>query len=283
MKSKRILALAAAFFTCGTLAGASEKPNILFISIDDLRPELGCYDSPQVKTPHIDKIAAEGLRFDRAYCQVPVCGASRASLMTGMLPTPKRFVQFDTRTEKDARGAATLPQVFKEAGYTTLSNGKIFHHLDDTENRSWSAPAWHPEDRKTFQSHDPETTRRLSKTKQRGRIYELPDVPDEAYADGLVAKKTIADLQRLKQEGKPFFLACGFVKPHLPFYAPKKYWDLYDREKIEIADNLSSPKNAPIQLKGSGEFRSYHLGDFDANSGEFHLHQLQQRQFRDAL
>jgi len=255
-----------------TFAHAQEvarKPNVLFIAIDDLRVELGCYGSTQVKTPHIDRFAAQGMRFDRAYCQVPICMGSRASLLTGMLPTSKRFVG-DCRADVDAPGAATLPETFRKAGYSTVSNGKIFHNIADTAERSWSEPAWHPEDRKTFRSHDPETTRFLSETKQRGRIFESPDVPDDAYFDGLVAKKTIADLRRLKEEGKPFFLACGFVKPHLPFYAPKKYWDLYDREKIEVAGNLKRPKNAPNELKGSGEFRSYHLAGFDENSEEFH-------------
>ncbi|MEX1115052.1 MAG: sulfatase [Akkermansiaceae bacterium] len=252
-----------------TSAFAAGKPNVLFIAIDDLRPELGCYGSPQVKTPHIDRLAGQGMRFDRAYCQVPVCGASRASLMTGMLPTAKRFVGFDTRAETDAPDAPTLPQVFKAAGYTTLSNGKIFHHGDDTQKRSWSERAWKTDDRKALTSHDPETTR-FKSSKGRGRIYESPDVPDDAYPDGRVAQRTIEDLQRLKQEGKPFFLACGFVKPHLPFYAPKKYWDLYDREKIQIADNRARPKNAPDPLVGSTEFRSYHLGDFVENSEDFH-------------
>ena len=244
------------------------KPNILFIAIDDLRPELGCYGSPQVKTPHIDKLASKGMLFTRAYCQVPVCGASRASLMTGILPTRDRFVDYDTKAEKDVPGATTLPEAFKNAGYTTLSIGKIFHHPSDTQNRSWSKPAWQPGD--NMQSHDPETTKSLSETRQRGRIYESADVADDAYPDGKVAKRTIEDLQRLKQSGQPFFLACGFIKPHMPFYAPKKYWDLYDREKIDLADNHRHPENAPKALNGSAEFRSYHLAGFDENSDEFH-------------
>jgi len=127
-----------------TTAFAAGKPNVLFIAIDDLRPELGCYGSPSAKTPHIDRFAAQGMRFDLAYCQVPVCGASRASLMTGILPTPKRFINAATRTDKDAPGAATLPQVFKAAGYTAVSNGKIFNHPDDTGERSLSQAAWQP-------------------------------------------------------------------------------------------------------------------------------------------
>lgn len=250
----------------GTATGAG-RPNILFIAIDDLRPELGCYGAPQVKTPHIDKFAAGGLRFERAYCQVPICMGSRASLMTGMLPTAKRFVG-NCRMDVDVPTAMTLPEVFREAGYTTLSNGKIYHALDDMAEKSWSEAPWQPRD--NMRSFDPETTRRLSKTKQRGRIYEAPDVADDAYPDGEIAQKTIKDLQRLKQEGKPFFLACGFFKPHMPFYAPKKYWDLYPRDSIQLATNRQRPAHAPKQLTGSSEFRSYHLADLDPNSDEFH-------------
>ena len=248
-------------------AARAERPNVLFIAIDDLRPELGCYGAPQVKTPHIDKLANDGMLFKRAYCQVPICMGSRASLMTGILPTSKRFVG-DCRADVDVPAAMTLPEAFRKAGYTTLSNGKIFHNLDDAADRSWSEAPWQP--RNNMRSFDPETTRRLSKTKQRGRIYELPDVADDAYPDGETAQKTIKDLQRLKHEGKPFFLACGFFKPHMPFYAPKKYWDLYPRESIQLAPNRQRPAMAPEQLKGSGEFRSYHLADLDPNSDEFH-------------
>ncbi|MGL4400587.1 MAG: sulfatase [Luteolibacter sp.] len=253
-------------------AQPSEKPrpNVLFIAVDDLRPELGCYGDSEAKTPHIDKFAAQAMRFDRAYCQVAVCGASRASLMTGILPTSKRFLNARTLAEKDAPDAVTLPQAFREAGYTTLSNGKIFHHPEDTGKRSWSEPAWSPKNPEApTLGLDPETNRRLSNDK-RGRIFESPDVPDAAYPDGKTALKTITDLQRLKKDGKPFFLACGFLKPHMPFYAPKKYWDLYQREEIRIADNRTRPAKAPKQLKGSGEFRSYHLADFDENSEDFH-------------
>ena len=244
------------------------RPNVLFIAIDDLRPELGCYGAAHIKTPNLDALASGGMVFERAYCQVAVCGASRASLMTGVLPTSKRFVNYLTRADEDAPKAKTLPQVFKEAGYTTLSNGKIFHHQDDTDDRSWSEPAWRPEIA-SMASFDPATTRTLSKRK-RGLIYEHPDVRDNAYADGRIAEKTIRDMQRLNKDGKPFFLACGFARPHLPFYAPKKYWDMYDRKRIEIADNRFRPANAPEELHGSGEYNSYYLGDFKVNSPAWH-------------
>jgi len=265
--SKRsILALITAAF-CHA-APAAEKPNILFIAIDDLRPELGCYGSTLAITPHIDRLAESAMLFERAYCQVPVCGASRASLFTGMLPTPDRFVSFSAKAEEDAPDAKTLPQVFREAGYTTLTIGKVFHHRDDTQDRSWSEPYWSPGNH--MHSHDPETTRRLSETRQRGRIYEAPDVADDEYPDGQFAQRTIQDLRRLKEAGKPFFLACGFIRPHLPFYAPQKYWDLYERDQIPLADNRHRPKNAPQALRGGTEYRTYHLGDYEDQSDAFH-------------
>ncbi len=252
---------------CVAAADAAARPNVLFIAIDDLRPELGCYGTAQVKTPNIDRLAAQGMLFSRAYCQVPICMGSRASLLTGILPTARRFVG-DCRAEVDVPEAATLPETFRKAGYTTLSNGKIFHGTNDTADRSWSESPWNPQI-SHGQSHDPETTRKLSK-RQRGRIYEAPDVADDAYLDGQVASRTIDDLRRLKQVGQPFFLACGFIRPHLPFYAPKRYWDLYERDTIQIAGNRSRPEGAPGELKGSGEFRSYHLADLDENSDDFH-------------
>ncbi len=256
--------------SAGAQTTEKSRPNILFIAVDDLRPELGCYGSAQARTPHIDKLASQAMRFDRAYCQVAVCGASRASLMTSILPTARRFLNAETRADQDVPDATTLPQVFKDAGYVTQSNGKIFHSREDSAEKSWSEPAWTPKNPKApTLGLDPATNQKLS-AKKRGRIFEFPDVPDDAYPDGKTAVKTIADLRRFKQDGKPFFLACGFTKPHMPFYAPKRYWDLYQREKIEVASNRSRPANAPDTLKGSGEFRSYHLADFDENSDDFH-------------
>ncbi|MEO6245697.1 MAG: sulfatase [Opitutaceae bacterium] len=270
----RLRPLAALFLTGSLLGGLSaadqppRRPNILFLAIDDLRPELGFYGDSQVKSPNIDRVAAQGVLFNRAYCQVAVCGASRASLMTSILPTANRFTIARTRADEDAPGAATMPQMFKAAGYTTLSNGKIFHFGADTDARSWSEPSWHPKASHAT-SHDPATTAQRSKD-NRSRIYESPDVPDNAYGDGMVAEKTIEDLRRLKADGKPFFLACGFIRPHLPFYAPKKYWDLYDRAKLTLADNRYRPENAPAGLKGSNEYKSYEPGGYVDGTDEWH-------------
>ena len=209
----------AAFFLIERLS-AETKPNILFIAIDDLRPELGCYGKKEVLSPHIDKLASTGTVFNRAYCQVAVCGASRASLMTGLRPTWQRFVKYNTISDKDAPGVLTLPQELKQKGYHCLSNGKIFHHKDDTAERSWSENPWKP-DMKGSDFLDPKSKSMIFAKNKRGPVLESPDVPDNAYPDGQIADKTIADLKRLAKQGKPFFMACGFMKPHLPFYAPK--------------------------------------------------------------
>lgn len=249
---------------------AEEQPNILFIQIDDLRPEIGAYGAPQVKTPHMDKLAKESLLFDRAYCQVPVCGASRVSIMTGMLPTSERFTNYRSKAEEDVPGVPTLPEVLREAGYTTISNGKVFHSQFDTAERSWSKPPWKPEG---WHSRTPALEETMAELSERGRglIYEAADVSDWKYTDGRIAAQTIQDLQHFKKTGEPFALFCGFYRPHLPFYAPQKYWDMYDREDIEIADNRYFPRGAPQgDLRPSEEFWAYHMGDYDVGSDAFH-------------
>jgi len=246
----------------------STPPNVLFIAIDDLRTELGCYGAPQVKSPNIDRLATEAVVFNGAYCNVPVCGASRASLLTGILPTKTRFIDYRAKAEEDVPNAQTLPGVFKEAGYTCISNGKIFHYGKDTKDKSWSKEPWSPGlSHKT--SFDPTTTQVVKKSGN-SRIYEAPEVPDSVYPDYKVAQKTIHDLQQLKDSDKPFFLACGFIRPHLPFYAPKKYWDLYERDAIDLANNRYRPENAPKLLRGSGEFKTYDFGGYNPETEDFH-------------
>jgi len=259
--------LAASLIGSMASANESQRLNVLFISIDDLRPELGCYGDSVVKSPNIDKLASEGMIFDRAYCQVPVCGASRASMMTGMLPTNVRFTEAKSRADVDAPNAKTMAQVFKEAGYTTIANGKIFHEAEDTSERSWTKREG--SGMSHMDSMDPATTAVLSK-RGRGRFYECVDVPDNAYGDGKVAENTIADLRALKESGEPFFLACGFIRPHLPFYAPKKYWDLYDEAELPIADNQYRPKDAPNVLRGFKEYGVYEMNGYQPGTEAFH-------------
>lgn len=239
---------------------SNEKPNVLFIAVDDLRPELGCYGHQQIQSPNIDRLAANGLVFVNAYCNVPVCGASRASLLTGIRPTSTRFVGFDAWAEKDAPEAISLPELFLNNGYHTISNGKVFHHLTDIRE-SWSEKPWNPAvDSNSFLNYlSDENIQLLKNGQKRGFPYEKADVDDNAYFDGQIAAKSIEDLKRLKKEGKPFFLATGFLKPHLPFNAPKKYWDLYPNENIQLPKNYFRPENAPdAAIHNFGELRNYY-------------------------
>ncbi|MBI1387528.1 MAG: sulfatase-like hydrolase/transferase [bacterium] len=252
-------ALGAASLAAPRLGLAAErKPNVLFIPVDDLRPQLGCYGVEQIHSPNIDRLASEGVLFENTFCNVPVCGASRASLMTGIRPTRDRFVGFDTRAEVDLPGCLTLPHHFLNNGYYTLSNGKVFHHQDDCAS-SWSEPAWRPKG--AWRNYVTEEDVRLMNEQGNGRgpAYENADVDDGAYFDGQIAQKTIGDLRRMAKQDKPFFIASGFLKPHLPFNAPKKYWDLYDRDAIIMADNPFRPKDAPdAAMHNWGELRQYY-------------------------
>ncbi len=248
------------------------KPNVLFISIDDLRPELGCYGAKQIKTPHLDKLAADGSVFLNAYSNVATCGASRASLMTSLRPiTGKRFTSYKSRADEDAKGIVTLPEYFRQHGYYTISNGKMLHVQDDSP-QAWTEPAWRAGSNTNREAsyhwynifHDwVDPSSKDLVVGKKGPFYESADVPDNAYHDGQVCDKTIADLKRLAKMKEPFFLACGFWRPHLPFNAPKKYWDLYDREKIALAENRFRPKNAPKSLRGSTELS----GQYSATQG----------------
>ncbi len=253
------------------LIGTLKQPNVLFIAIDDLRPELGCYGANHIKSPHIDKLASQGVQFNKAYCHAPHCKPSRASMLTG-IHIQKSNILIDI--EQFASGAPTLPGTFRTAGYYTICNGKIFHQNEDMAKQSWSEPPFSlvngEKENNHLTFHDKESANYILEKNQRGPFFEAPDVPDNTYIDGQNCDKTIKDLRRLAEMDKPFFMACGFVRPHLPFYAPEKYWDLYNREEIELADNRYRPKNAPDALTGSGEFGSYHDRDIEYNSTEFH-------------
>lgn len=246
---------------------ANKKTNVLFIIADDLRPELGCYGIPSVQTPNIDRLARQSLLFERAYCNIPVSGASRACLFTGMYPQyPDRFTSFDAWASEDCPSAIPLSQWFTQNGYYTVSNGKVFHNLQD-HAQTWSEPPFrvHPQgygkdwavynkwerwlNEASGQSIHPKTLR--------GPYCERAAVPDTAYEDGKLALKTVADLARLKNQETPFFLVCGFWKPHLPFNAPAKYWDLYDRDSIPMASNPFLPTHLPSQVKPSTEITQY--------------------------
>lgn len=266
---KQLLKIATVMgLVCVAQAAEQSKPNVLFIAIDDLRPELGCYGADHIKSPNIDELAKQGVLFKRAYCQGPVCGPSRSSLMSGV-HTLSYPGSTPWSAEKLAPGKITLPAAFRQAGYYAVSNGKIFHKSHEDGKNSWSEPPFSlVSDHAKF--HDPDSANYIGGRGNRGPFFEAPDVPDNTYIDGQTCEKTIKDLQRLAAMDKPFFLACGFIRPHLPFYAPKKYWDLYDREKLALADNRDRPKNAPKALRGSGEVLMYHDRGIKYNSTEFH-------------
>ena len=232
------------------------KPNILFFAVDDLRPELGCYDSTLIKTPHIDKLALQGVTFRNSFCNIPVCGASRASLMTGLRPTRNRFIIYKARADKQAPSAVVLSQHFKNHGYYTVANGKIFHAFEDNA-QSWDENWRLQINDSTYHDYVLEENKILE-SQDSGPAYERANVPDTAYHEGKTALKTIADLKKLKESGKPFFVAAGFVKPHLPFNAPKKYWDLYSPSDFKDKADKFWPENAPRKaFMNSGELRSY--------------------------
>jgi arylsulfatase A-like enzyme len=223
-----------------------EKQNILFISIDDFRPKISSYGETKMITPNIDKLASEGLQFNNAYTNIAVCGASRASIMTGIRPSEKRFNDFSTRASVDTPNAIPLNRIFKENGYETISYGKIYHHKDDFQEY------WTEKDGGQIQSdfQDPISIARIENA-ERGEYgkkqptFEYPDVDDYAYNDGKITKRAINKLKALKSKNKSFFMAIGYVSPHLPFIQPKKYWDMYDHDAIKLADNSFQPKNSP--------------------------------------
>ena len=254
-----LFSIAILFFSCDSKI-EPQQPNVLFIAVDDLRPELNSYGVHQIKSPNIDRLASEGLTFNRAYCNVPVCGASRASLLTGIKPTKNRFVNYHTYAQNDAPGAVSIPQHFKNNGYHTISNGKIFHHQDDLTD-SWSEEPWRPSGKNgNWRDYINEENLRIADSMDDGRAwpYEWVDTYDSAYFDGKMTEKTIKDLKRLKLKNKPFFLAVGYLKPHLPFNAPQKYWDMYPEDKINLPENYYRPEHAPdAAIHNFGELRNY--------------------------
>ncbi len=242
---------------CLCQAQAGERPNVLFIGVDDLRPEMNCYGGKKMVTPRFDRLAERGVRFDRAYCNIAVCGASRASIMKGLRPTPSRFTSYRTWAEKDAPDAVSLPMVFKRHGYHTISNGKVYHHRND-DAEAWSEPAWRPETSSIWWAL-PENRELATGRRTRGPAYESADQPDERYPDHQICDKTLADLRRLAKQDKPFFLACGFYRPHLPFVVPQKYWELHPTDQVTLPKNMFFPRDLPRAFHYTwGEMRAYH-------------------------
>lgn len=253
------------------VAAPAVRPNVLFISIDDLRPTLGAYGDPLARTPNIDALAQSGTTFTRAYCQQALCSPSRVSLMTGLRPDTTRIYDLQTHFRTTIPDAVTLPQFFKAQGYQALAMGKIFHPgLDDRP--SWSAAPW----KQTAPVYGPEGVKIENERRRaareagadqkaanntRGLPSEAPDVPDNAMADGATADQAVKTLREIGEKpAQPFFLAVGFGKPHLPFVAPKKYWDKWKRNDFALpATYRTPPKDVPpiAMAATSGEIRAY--------------------------
>ncbi|MHC4532522.1 MAG: sulfatase-like hydrolase/transferase, partial [Planctomycetota bacterium] len=216
--------------------GKRRKMNVLFIAVDDLRPQLGCYGQKQIISPNIDRLAAEGILFERTYCQQAVCGPTRASLLSGVRPDTSKIHNNNMPIRKAMPNVVTLPEHFKNNGYETLSIGKIYHHPSD-DRQGWSVEPY--------------------------RAGTFPE--GEWKGRGYLTKESIAQMEKYnkaypKMLGRgPAFEAMGLYKPHLPFNAPKKYWDMYKPEDIKLADNPFIPKDAPSYATTSwGELRNYY-------------------------
>lgn len=233
-------------------------PNVLFLAVDDLRVELGCYGQQHVRSPNIDRLAARGTLFQRAYCQQTVCNPSRASLLTGKRPDTLRVWDLVTHFRERVPEAVTLPQHFKRHGYHVQCIGKIFHNWRQDKWKgdpiSWSVPAVLHYDR---HGNDLPQVVPVPPNLASGRDgMECRDVPDNAYFDGRVADRAVAALKHLKEGGRPFFLAVGFWKPHTPFNAPKRYWDWYDRDAIPLPTHVTPPRDVPQIALTSARYRA---------------------------
>lgn len=246
------------------------KPNVLFIAVDDMRPELGCYGNTVVKTPNIDRIAARGMVFNHAYCQQAVCSPSRSSLLTGRRPDATKVWDLETHFRVALPDVIALPQHFKENGWHCSALSKIYHHGYE-DGRSWNEPHWYPKGyavdvdpadwtKRTTTRHDVNVTeysaaatgddndKPLENKKGKGKAgpaFEASPKSDDELPDGATAAEAVKRLHALKQKGEPFFFAVGFIKPHLPFVSPKKYWDLYDPDKIPLPAIDHLPDGCP--------------------------------------
>ena len=247
-----------------TEKGSGGKPNILFIAVDDLKPWVSAYGDHHAKTPGMDRLAREGVVFQSSYCQQAICAATRASLLLGMRPDKTRVWDLVTDFRQVNPNAVSLPQYFKSKGYETAGMGKIFHMESAGPGHdapSWSIPYRNPRCKTYALPFE-------SNASGKGKATECADVPDDTYHDGKMTGMAISLMDSLSRNHKPFFLAVGFIRPHLPFVAPKKYWDLYKRDEFEVAPFQKKALNSPdIAYHNSGELKSYtDIPKFDSYS-----------------
>ena len=262
---------------------AGKRPNILYIIVDDLKPLLGCYGDTNVKTPGIDKLASKSVLFENAYCQQAVCAPSRVSFFTGKRPDRTKVFDLHTDMREMNPGIITTPQFFKEHGYTTVGLGKLIHGAKRNDPVSWSIHTKKDEKLKyaagfsypaVGKYQNPEIINAAKEAEEQGFNWkktkkylvernlfpstECLDVPDDAYADGAIAEAGIRLMKNLSKKEEPFFIALGFHKPHLPFVAPEKYWNMYDRDKIEENPFQQHAANSPgYAYQTWGELRAY--------------------------
>ncbi|WP_236973813.1 sulfatase [Membranihabitans maritimus] len=247
------------FLSCSGTPESGEEtnignPNVLFIAVDDLRPTLGCYGDPWAVTPNVDGLASGGVMFDRAYCQQAVCAPSRSSLMTGLRPDKLKVWGLKKHFRETLPDVVTLPEHFKNNGYVTRAVGKIYHDPQShKDSRSWSGESVLSVTQ-NGKGHKYVLEENYVE-KKKGAAFERAPVEDSAYIDGKVSDAALRILHEVKH--KPFFLAVGYRRPHLPFSAPEKYWNLYDPEKFQIPENIH-PKDVPeVALHRSQELRGY--------------------------
>jgi len=236
----------------------NQRYNVLFVAFDDLRPDLSCYGDPVAITPNFDRLAAQGTLFNRAYCQLAVCGPSRLSLITGLRPDTIKVWDLKTHFRETLPELVTLPQYFKNHGYHSQAIGKILH---GSSVSMYDPPSWTEDP--LFDYGRPHHWRyaspeNLAVEAHKRSATEGADVPDDTFVDGLVCVAAEEAIDRFAESQKPFFLGVGFRKPHLPFVAPKKYWDLYDRDSIPARTSTNHPKDAPeYALRTWNEIEGY--------------------------
>lgn len=262
MNYKLFLLILSACITVQTFS-QNKKPNVLFIAVDDLRTEINCFGAKHMHTPNLDRLAKQGMIFQKAYCQQAVCAPSRNSLMTGLRPDALGIYDLYTFFRKKNPNVVTLPEHFKNNGYHAETMGKIYHtgHGNSDDRQSWSVPKWN-------QNDEIKKLTKINRGDTIGLERDFPTIdgkklpwycspmPDNNMTDAIVANQAVKRLKEIKDSS--FFLAVGFIKPHLPFVAPKKYWDLYDPADIKIPER-KEPMGMPEQaLHNFGELRKYH-------------------------
>jgi iduronate 2-sulfatase len=270
---KKLLLCVSLFLTWTSLQ-AADRPNILFIAVDDLRPELGCYGNNIVKSPNIDRIAARGVVFNKAYCQQAVCSPSRTAIMTGLRPDTTKVWDLETHFRAAQPDCITLPQHFKANGYHCAAINKVYHRGFE-DGRSWSEPHWYSAGRavdtdlvdytkQIVTRHGVSVEEFMSpknkadKNAKAGPAFEVSLKAETDLPDGAAASEAVKRLATLKTKSQPFFLAVGFAKPHLPFVAPKKYWDLYDPNTIPVPTIDHLPSGSPsFAGHTNGELHNY--------------------------